>query len=296
MASVSVRELLPLFSLLSIALVAPSLVSSHQFQVGGDRGWKNTNPTGNYTQSYNSWAAQNRFHVGDTLCNASFIHGRKHLITWSEVLCSLNFFVRFSQISSTETTRFWWWTTPTTETAPSRIRSRGSITEAARFSDWIGAEISISLAERGRIVWLGRNWWCEWWTIVNRRKMEVLRRRRRSRGIGGLRRWIRRWRRRWRRISRRRLEVSWLFCICSRRDLESIVDWVVAVLPCFFVAIEFPLFTFHLNSLIWFGMWNFLNQMQLNISMLWEIKYVTSKMRKISNVKCVGKYFLFYFN
>ncbi|XP_022139657.1 mavicyanin-like [Momordica charantia] len=67
MASVSVRELLPLFSLLSIALVAPSLVSSHQFQVGGDRGWTNTNPTGNYTQSYNSWAAQNRFHVGDTL-------------------------------------------------------------------------------------------------------------------------------------------------------------------------------------------------------------------------------------
>ncbi|KAA8527071.1 hypothetical protein F0562_008700 [Nyssa sinensis] len=40
-------------------------VSSYQFQVGGKRGW--IKPTGKQTATYNDWAAENRFHVGDTV-------------------------------------------------------------------------------------------------------------------------------------------------------------------------------------------------------------------------------------
>ncbi|KAK2999580.1 hypothetical protein RJ639_024328 [Escallonia herrerae] len=51
-------------SLLWISMVNLS-VSSHQFQVGGEKGW--VKPAGNKTKSYNAWAAGNRFRVGDTL-------------------------------------------------------------------------------------------------------------------------------------------------------------------------------------------------------------------------------------
>ncbi|OMP04231.1 Plastocyanin-like protein [Corchorus olitorius] len=40
--------------------------ASFQFNVGGrERGW--IKPTGNESETYNEWAARNRFHVGDSL-------------------------------------------------------------------------------------------------------------------------------------------------------------------------------------------------------------------------------------
>lgn len=55
-----------LFSSLLAASVAAVLVSGFQFQVGEEMGW--TKPTGKEPKTYNEWAAQNRFHVGDTVC------------------------------------------------------------------------------------------------------------------------------------------------------------------------------------------------------------------------------------
>ncbi|KAM7499005.1 hypothetical protein LguiA_023419 [Lonicera macranthoides] len=40
-------------------------VSAFQFQVGGKRGW--TKPSAKHSHSYNDWAAENRFQIGDTL-------------------------------------------------------------------------------------------------------------------------------------------------------------------------------------------------------------------------------------
>ncbi|KAL3508360.1 hypothetical protein ACH5RR_027761 [Cinchona calisaya] len=41
------------------------MVSSFQFEVGGEKGW--VKPAGNETETYNDWATKNRFHIGDTL-------------------------------------------------------------------------------------------------------------------------------------------------------------------------------------------------------------------------------------
>ncbi|CAN6479770.1 unnamed protein product [Victoria cruziana] len=41
------------------------LAAGFQFRVGGSRGW--IEPTGNDTGMYNDWAAENRFHVGDSV-------------------------------------------------------------------------------------------------------------------------------------------------------------------------------------------------------------------------------------
>lgn len=49
--------------------MAPLLVSADQFTVGGEKGW--AKPTGNDSETYNEWASQNRFHVGDEACKFS---------------------------------------------------------------------------------------------------------------------------------------------------------------------------------------------------------------------------------
>ncbi|KAK4487431.1 hypothetical protein RD792_005934 [Penstemon davidsonii] len=54
-----------LFSALVAACLAAVLVSGFQFEVGGKTGW--TKPTGKEPETYNQWAAKNRFHIGDTL-------------------------------------------------------------------------------------------------------------------------------------------------------------------------------------------------------------------------------------
>ncbi|CAA0829327.1 early nodulin-like protein 6, partial [Striga hermonthica] len=53
-------------NLLLAASIAAVLVSGFQFPVGGkERGWKI--PTGDEPETYNEWAAKNRFRVGDTI-------------------------------------------------------------------------------------------------------------------------------------------------------------------------------------------------------------------------------------
>ncbi|KAI3466415.1 hypothetical protein Pfo_023078 [Paulownia fortunei] len=54
-----------LFSTLLAASVAAVLVSGFQFEVGEERGWRK--PTGKEPETYNEWAAKNRFHIGDTV-------------------------------------------------------------------------------------------------------------------------------------------------------------------------------------------------------------------------------------
>ncbi|CAK9148874.1 unnamed protein product [Ilex paraguariensis] len=56
---------LVLLSPLLLISISTVLVSSFQFQVGGERGWEK--PTTNETETYNHWASKNRFHVGDTI-------------------------------------------------------------------------------------------------------------------------------------------------------------------------------------------------------------------------------------
>ncbi|KAL2247703.1 early nodulin-like protein 1 [Sesamum indicum] len=53
------------FSAVLAAAMGPVLISGFQFQVGEVRGW--TIPTGKEPETYNEWAAKNRFHIGDTL-------------------------------------------------------------------------------------------------------------------------------------------------------------------------------------------------------------------------------------
>ncbi|CDP13713.1 unnamed protein product [Coffea canephora] len=50
---------------LSVASIMAVLVSSFQFQVGGEEGW--VKPTGNQTEAYNHWATRHRFHIGDSV-------------------------------------------------------------------------------------------------------------------------------------------------------------------------------------------------------------------------------------
>lgn len=47
-------------------IVSNIFVSSFQFRVGDEIGW--ITPIGNESETYNEWAARNRFHIGDTLC------------------------------------------------------------------------------------------------------------------------------------------------------------------------------------------------------------------------------------
>ncbi|KAL8509781.1 hypothetical protein ACS0TY_016844 [Phlomoides rotata] len=54
-----------LFSAIAAVSLAALLVSSFQFEVGETMGWKK--PIGNESKTYNEWAAQNRFRIGDTL-------------------------------------------------------------------------------------------------------------------------------------------------------------------------------------------------------------------------------------
>ncbi|GAB2284777.1 hypothetical protein Dimus_019230 [Dionaea muscipula] len=56
-----------LFYLLIVFIFLSSsiAVSGFQFDVGGHRGW--VKPTGDERETYNEWAGQNRFHIGDTL-------------------------------------------------------------------------------------------------------------------------------------------------------------------------------------------------------------------------------------
>ncbi|GAB2269591.1 hypothetical protein Dimus_004514 [Dionaea muscipula] len=56
-----------LFYLLIVFIFSSKIaVSGFQFEVGGDhRGW--VKPTGDERETYNEWAEQNRFHIGDTL-------------------------------------------------------------------------------------------------------------------------------------------------------------------------------------------------------------------------------------
>lgn len=57
------------FCLFFISTFAIS-ASAFQFQVGGKQGW--TKPSAKHSHSYNDWAAENRFQIGDTLCK--YIH------------------------------------------------------------------------------------------------------------------------------------------------------------------------------------------------------------------------------
>ncbi|XP_019194678.1 PREDICTED: early nodulin-like protein 1 [Ipomoea nil] len=54
-----------LFTTLLLTSMASVPVSSLQFEVGGNNGW--AKPTGNESETYNEWAIQNRFRIGDTL-------------------------------------------------------------------------------------------------------------------------------------------------------------------------------------------------------------------------------------
>ncbi|XP_031106116.1 early nodulin-like protein 1 [Ipomoea triloba] len=54
-----------LFTTLLLTSMAAVPVSSFQFEVGGENGW--AKPTGNESETYNEWAIQNRFRIGDTL-------------------------------------------------------------------------------------------------------------------------------------------------------------------------------------------------------------------------------------
>ncbi|CAH9119936.1 unnamed protein product [Cuscuta epithymum] len=53
------------FASILLTSLASVMVSSFQFEVGGKNGW--TKPTGNESETYNEWAVQNRFRIGDTL-------------------------------------------------------------------------------------------------------------------------------------------------------------------------------------------------------------------------------------
>ena len=59
--------------LLSALLLASAAVASaYQFEVGDETGW--IKPTGKERHSYNDWAAQNRFHIHDTLRNSNILY------------------------------------------------------------------------------------------------------------------------------------------------------------------------------------------------------------------------------
>lgn len=53
--------------LIVASLLLHSTVSAFEFRVGGEKGW--TKPHGDAAENYNHWALQNRFQVGDSLCN-----------------------------------------------------------------------------------------------------------------------------------------------------------------------------------------------------------------------------------
>ncbi|KAL8462232.1 hypothetical protein ACS0TY_032512 [Phlomoides rotata] len=53
------------FSAILAASTAALLVAGFQFEVGENTGWRK--PTGKEPPTFNEWATQNRFHIGDTL-------------------------------------------------------------------------------------------------------------------------------------------------------------------------------------------------------------------------------------
>ncbi|EPS70288.1 uclacyanin-2 [Genlisea aurea] len=53
------------FFLVVIAVATTASVSGFQFDVGGEMGWRK--PTGKEPETYNEWAARNRFRVGDQI-------------------------------------------------------------------------------------------------------------------------------------------------------------------------------------------------------------------------------------
>ncbi|XP_042496405.1 early nodulin-like protein 2 [Macadamia integrifolia] len=67
MASLSATKVckFSFFAILFLTTVATVSVSAVEFYVGGNRGW--VKPTGTETETYEEWANQNRFHVGDSL-------------------------------------------------------------------------------------------------------------------------------------------------------------------------------------------------------------------------------------
>ncbi|XP_073030094.1 early nodulin-like protein 21 [Primulina eburnea] len=65
MASTASRSAFLLFPIILFTASVPHLVSSFQFEVGEEGGWKI--PTGEEPETYNEWAAENRFQIGDTL-------------------------------------------------------------------------------------------------------------------------------------------------------------------------------------------------------------------------------------
>lgn len=81
----------PLTSIiLNLALLIFSIsATSHQFQVGGDRGW--VKPTRNGTQTFNEWATGNRFHIGDAICKFNTIYIMLLQINFLSKLCLFAF-------------------------------------------------------------------------------------------------------------------------------------------------------------------------------------------------------------
>lgn len=55
-----------IFSAVLAASMAALLVAGLQFEVGAKSGWRK--PTGKEPETYNEWAATNRFHIGDSVC------------------------------------------------------------------------------------------------------------------------------------------------------------------------------------------------------------------------------------
>ncbi|KAL3851130.1 hypothetical protein ACJIZ3_013012 [Penstemon smallii] len=54
-----------LFSTLLAACLAVVMASAFQYEVGEKMGWKK--PNGTEPETYNEWAAKNRFHIGDSV-------------------------------------------------------------------------------------------------------------------------------------------------------------------------------------------------------------------------------------
>ncbi|XP_073025553.1 early nodulin-like protein 21 [Primulina eburnea] len=65
MASTASRSAFLMFSIILLTASVSHLVLSFEFEVGEEGGWKI--PTGKEPETYNDWAAQNRFQIGDTL-------------------------------------------------------------------------------------------------------------------------------------------------------------------------------------------------------------------------------------
>lgn len=64
-----------LLSVLCVVLAvmnSSAKIAAREFKVGGEMGWHEPSP--NDTAFYNQWASTNRFQVGDSLGNHSFVY------------------------------------------------------------------------------------------------------------------------------------------------------------------------------------------------------------------------------